>query len=198
MKTKENDRRVRRTRQILREALISLILEKGYDRITVQDIIDRADIGRSTFYAHFQGKDDLLLSGFDDVRNDLTAKESNERATGNKFNFDSLKVFQHADAHRRIYRALAGRSGGELFLRQMFRQHYETCRAEIRQILPENKQDSIEAKAAAHFFAASLNSMLTFWLDNNLKLSPEEMDELFKKFVMKGLSDVLGETSGLI
>lgn len=51
MKTKENDRRVRRTRQILREALINLILEKGYDRITVQDIIDRADVGRSTLRA---------------------------------------------------------------------------------------------------------------------------------------------------
>ncbi|MCP4222921.1 MAG: helix-turn-helix transcriptional regulator, partial [Actinomycetia bacterium] len=54
-----NDRRVRRTKQRLHEALMSLIVEKGYDKITVQDLIDRADVGRSTFYAHFETKDDL-------------------------------------------------------------------------------------------------------------------------------------------
>lgn len=192
MKTKENDRRVRRTRRILREALINLILEKSYDRITVQDIIDRADIGRSTFYSHFRGKDELLLSGFDDVRNILTrTKASREKTSGEEFILDSLKIFQHADEHRRIYRALAGRNGGNIFLKQMFRQLHETCQTEIQQILPENKQDSVEANAAAHFFAASLISMLTFWLDNNLSLTPQEMNELFTKMVVPGFKQIL-------
>src|SRR4051812_15011818 len=65
------DRRVRRTRRNLTDALIGLILERGYEAITVQDILDRADIGRSTFYAHFRDKDALLLSCFDDLREDL-------------------------------------------------------------------------------------------------------------------------------
>ncbi|MBO0803611.1 MAG: TetR/AcrR family transcriptional regulator [Nocardiopsaceae bacterium] len=55
------DRRVRRTRALLHQALIELILEKGYGRITVQDILDRADVGRSTFYSHYRDKDALLL-----------------------------------------------------------------------------------------------------------------------------------------
>ncbi|RDI46283.1 TetR/AcrR family transcriptional regulator [Nocardia mexicana] len=55
------DRRVRRTRLALHQALIGLMLERGYARVTVQDILDRADVGRSTFYAHFQNKDDLLV-----------------------------------------------------------------------------------------------------------------------------------------
>src|SRR5512141_2904590 len=58
------DRRVQRTQQLLREALVALILEKGYDAITVQDILDLANMGRSTFYAHYRDKEDLLLSGF--------------------------------------------------------------------------------------------------------------------------------------
>ena len=59
------DRRVRRTRQLLRDALMELTLERGYDRITVQDILDRADIGRSTFYSHYRDKDDLMVSEFE-------------------------------------------------------------------------------------------------------------------------------------
>ncbi len=63
MVRQKTDRRVQRTRQLLHDALISLILQKGYDRITVQDIVDRANVGRSTFYDHFQDKDDLRKDG---------------------------------------------------------------------------------------------------------------------------------------
>ena len=56
------DRRVGKTRKALKEALTDLILEKGYEAVTVQDVIDRADVGRSTFYAHFVDKDDLLMA----------------------------------------------------------------------------------------------------------------------------------------
>ena len=57
------DRRVARTKRQLSKALIELILEKGYDHVTNQDILDRADVGRSTFYAHYESKDVLLVDG---------------------------------------------------------------------------------------------------------------------------------------
>src|SRR6202012_5392571 len=60
------DRRVRRTRDLLHRALLDLIAEKGYPHITVQDILDRADVGRSTFYTHYRDKEDLLRSGIAD------------------------------------------------------------------------------------------------------------------------------------
>ncbi len=95
MRNKENDRRVQRTKRTLREALIALILDKGYDQVTVQDIIDRADVGRSTFYAHFENKDKLLLSGFEDMREILTeantAHRKPEKHTGD-FSFNSLII----------------------------------------------------------------------------------------------------------
>src|SRR5258706_11054555 len=65
------DRRIRRTQRSLHEALISLVLEKNYDLITVQEILDRADVGRSMFYPHFDGKDELLISGTHELRNIL-------------------------------------------------------------------------------------------------------------------------------
>src|SRR5262245_47432298 len=68
VKDRAPDRRVQRTRRLLHDALMSCILEKKYELISVQDILDRADIGRSTFYTHFQDKDDLLLSGFENLK----------------------------------------------------------------------------------------------------------------------------------
>jgi AcrR family transcriptional regulator len=66
-------RRTRRTRRTLHEALIRLIMRKGYDALTVQEIIDEADIGRATFYAHYRSKEDLLRGGFERLRNELKA-----------------------------------------------------------------------------------------------------------------------------
>ena len=65
------DRRVRRTRRLLRDALVSLVLERGYAGITVEDITDRADLGRATFYSHYTDKDDLLGQVVSDLADDL-------------------------------------------------------------------------------------------------------------------------------
>src|SRR4029453_6969780 len=104
------DRRVRRTRELLRRALLSLVQEQGYERITVQDILDRADVGRSTFYAHYRDKDDLLLSGFEDIRAALaTEREEAEHGAGAKRELlqPLLIVFRHVEAHRHFWQPLA-------------------------------------------------------------------------------------------
>ncbi len=191
-KTEKNDRRTRRTERNLRQALFSLILEKGYERVTVQDIIDRADIGRSTFYAHFESKDKLHLSAFDEVRASLLQTGENEGKIckiSSDLNFNSLRLFQHADEHRRIYRALAGKRGGDLFIKNMFRQMHDLFLQELQDSSPETQKDSFGIKAAAHFYVSTLITMLTFWLDNNLQLSPEEANELFRKLTMHGLEE---------
>jgi len=74
MGARENDRRVQRTQQLLRAALLSLIEEKGFEALTLQEIIDRANVGRATFYAHFDRKEDLLVSGLDGLRLALSSR----------------------------------------------------------------------------------------------------------------------------
>lgn len=187
------DRRTRRTERILREALHSLILEKGYDGVTVQDIVDRADVGRSTFYAHFENKDKLHLSAFDAVREGLlqTRKAGGDEKIGGDFNLNSLQLFQHANESRRFYRALAGRAAGDSFLKNMFRQTRDLVLEKLQKSLPEKQKNSSKAEAAAHFYATSLIAMLTFWLDNNLPLSPEEMNDLFNGLALRGLENFI-------
>src|SRR4051794_4639849 len=99
MKEKKIDRRVGRTRQLLSEALLALIQEKGFDAVTVQDVIDRANVGRSTFYSHFVDKEDLLVKAMDPFSAHLKERQRKalrERARSDEGAFAfSRELFEH-------------------------------------------------------------------------------------------------------
>src|SRR5712692_10720924 len=100
MAKKAIDRRVPRTKAMLQHALNSLILKKGYEAITIKDICDAANVGRSTFYAHYTSKDDLKRSGFENLRRLLVSRQREARATARdkrdrSLGF-SLTMFEHA------------------------------------------------------------------------------------------------------
>ena len=78
MSQPKTDRRVLRTRQSIRNALVELMLEKPYEKITIQAIIDRANVGRATFYNHYQDKDDLLLRGVAELVRSQKAEDSGQ------------------------------------------------------------------------------------------------------------------------
>src|SRR5262249_56137944 len=93
------DRRIQKTLSLLREALVSLIAEKPYDSIVVKEILDRANVGRSTFYTHFRDKDDLLVSGIHDMLGEVP---SPTRAGGRRLDrilLFSLPLFEHHHSH---------------------------------------------------------------------------------------------------
>src|SRR5260370_6047850 len=128
------DRRSARTRRALHEALISLILRKGYDGITIQEIIDEADVGRATFYAHYRGKEDLLRGGFEALRAELKAAR---RAASSKRGAEqdgpltfSLAMFEHACAYRDVYRAMLGGRGGVVAVHEIRRGLSEVVKEE--------------------------------------------------------------------
>src|SRR5260370_5169136 len=119
----EIDRRVARTRRTLHEALIRLIIRKGYDTLTVQEIIDEADIGRATFYAHYHGKEDLLRGGFERLRSELkaarrTARQGSQQDQPPSF---SLAMFEHACTYRDVYRAMLGGQGSIIAINEIRR-----------------------------------------------------------------------------
>src|SRR5258708_23534440 len=119
MEKRPIDRRVARTRRMLHQALLSLILEKSYEAISVEDICERANVGRSTFYAHFTSKDDLKRSGLDHLRQELLDRHRSASASalGNApaLGF-SLAMFEHAHHHLHLYRAVVGSKGGAIAL----------------------------------------------------------------------------------
>lgn len=116
------DRRSQRTRSAVRQAMLELITERGWDAVAVQDICERADIGRSTFYTHYPSKDELLLGSLEDLRQFLREHGRQRRLAGDASAFAfALGLAEHAYEQRRLFRALVGRRSGYL-VQQRFRE----------------------------------------------------------------------------
>ena len=95
------DRRIQKTRDLLHRSLAALIHEKPYDSISVKEILDRANVGRSTFYTHFSDKDELLVSSIHDLlRSIQTAKPPSSAKRSERIISFSLPIFEHIDHHR--------------------------------------------------------------------------------------------------
>ena len=125
---RREDRRVQRTRQALRGALFSLIQEKGFEALSVQDIIDRANVGR----AHFDNKEDLLVSGLDGLRASL--KDRQREALSHGTNVDerafafSHEMLAHANEHRDLFYAMVGKRSGAVIHERVVRAPLEWFR----------------------------------------------------------------------
>lgn len=202
MSTAKTDRRVRRTRELLRRALLSLIQEQGYERTTVQDILDRADIGRSTFYAHYRDKDDLLLSGFEDIRLALAAERAAaeraaaEQAAGatGEFLQPLLTVFRHVEGHRHVWQPLVRKGGADVVVR-ILRDHVtDLVRAHFRSQFPDATRSQPQLEAAVQFVVGACMGLSSWWLDNDVPYSAEELYSLFRRLTTQGVRRFLTTT----
>jgi AcrR family transcriptional regulator len=191
------DRRVRRTRQSLHKALISLALEKHYDSITVQEVLDRADVGRSTFYTHFQSLGELLTSGTQELRRTLQAALENQRRSAkpheNVIAF-SRAMFDHAYGYRTVYFALL-HTGAWPLVRQQLQDVLEEL------IRRESKAEIVKLKTAnsdvpidlfVHFLTSAFVAVLIWWMDRRSRLTPSQIDDAFRSLVLPTVRAVLG------
>lgn len=173
---------------LLRGALLTLIQEKGYDRITVQDILDRADVGRSTFYAHYRDKDDLLLSGFEDIRSVLAAEmdASAERGKG-PFHQPTLVVFEHVGAHRHLWRPLTRKGGADVIVRILRDNADALLREHVREQFPDVPPNDPRREVAIRFVVGALMGVLLWWLDSDDPITAEELHSEFRGLATQGV-----------
>ena len=190
MAKKVVDRRVQRTRQLLLDALLALILEKDFDSVTVQNVIDRANVGRSTFYAHFQDKEHLLLSGFEHLRAQLEEHLMSDSVTSDSPWALSLSMFQHAQENRQIHKALAGKQGGNIGLTHIQKYLFSYLHTHLKQTLSKRKK-GIPPEILAQYISGSFISLLTWWLENDSTYSAEQMNEYYRKLVQPGVDVIL-------
>jgi AcrR family transcriptional regulator len=182
------DRRVRRTQQLLRQALIDLILEKGYDRTTVQDILDRADVGRSTFYNHYQTKDQLLLSGMDEWHAAVTTQLSTGPDSGDEptLLLTPLRpLFEHVAGNHRLFRAMLGSRAFTLATRAGSNVLTDTLTAHLRARLAIQDQQRLDMAVA--FLVNGLLGLLTWWLDTQPDLPADEVYTRFERLAAPGI-----------
>ncbi|MCB9078807.1 MAG: TetR/AcrR family transcriptional regulator [Anaerolineaceae bacterium] len=191
------DRRVQRTRQLLHNALLALIAEQGYETITVQNIIDRANVGRSTFYAHYQDKEDLLVSELDDLIYSLswdveTLPVTDGEKESHRYTLSTLALFRHTQEHFSLYKAMVGGQGIDVVFKTTHTHFCRSIQAQIEQLVPDGGTPSVPPAIMAQYLAGALLTLLTWWLDNHMPYPPEQMDATFQALAMPGVWAVLG------
>jgi AcrR family transcriptional regulator len=172
--------------------LTSLILKKGYGVITVQDICDEADVGRSTFCAHYTSKDDLKRSGFEHLRKELVNRQRDAQAAPGDVKDRSLGfsliMFEHARDHIDLYRALVGGRGGAVSLGQIRKILSDLVRNEFAATADKNSADSPPRELAVQYVVGAYMSVLTWWLDGGAKLPPKRIDAMFRRLATEGIT----------
>jgi len=181
--SKKPDRRVVRTRQLLRDALMELILERGYDAVTVQDITDRANLGRATLYVHYDDKDDLLLQSLTEIFDQLIEETGTQPVPlGMETERDplTLVVFRHAAKHKALYQVMLRSGGAAVLLRRIKDYVADISRKIVLSAIPEDKLP-VPLEIVVQHMVGSLLSLLDWWLENDLPYSPETMSDTFRK-----------------
>jgi AcrR family transcriptional regulator len=188
---KKQDRRVQRTQQSIRRALFELIQEKGFEALSVQDVIDRANVGRATFYTHFQNKDDLLLSGFGELRASLKERQRIALAQGRGLEERMLafsqEMFAHADEHRALFRAMVGKRSGASVQRLIHQLLLDLVRDDVKALASHESPTSVPIEALVQFVAGSFFGLLIWWLNGKIQLSVEEVNSLFRRLALAAL-----------
>ena len=184
---KKTDARVRRTRDALGDALVALMQQKPFETITVQDVLDRAQISRSTFYSHYSDKDDLLMSDAEEFFEAISTALS-EHGDKSERVFPVTEFFTHLSDVQPFFKALV-KSGKFQENMELARGHFARGIERRLSELPRSKSiPPHQLPAIAFTHAGALLSLLTWWLDRGMRESPAEMDEIFHHMVWNGVS----------
>jgi AcrR family transcriptional regulator len=193
MKTKEKRplyRRIQRTLPLLQEALFQLIIERGYEPVTIADITERANLGRTTFYLHYRNKEDLLQASIKAILHDLHLEV--ELATEKPCTYSTVSncIFQHIAGKQQLYQAMLREAGPTRMLEDAMRGYFiELC----QRFLPQDQSQTgashtIRNDILAVHAAGSLLGLLSWWLNQQIMLSAEEMGAMYCQLMTNGTS----------
>lgn len=190
MSTQEKvDRRITRTRQALRTALTELVVAQGFESITVQQITARAGVARTTFYLHYQDKEDLLFNGFQDIYDELKAAVAPTQ-------MNATADWEHVAAHADFYRALLGKRGNPafvVFLRDLLA---GVMREHVLLPLSGSAPPRLDVDLMAHYLAGAQLGLYIWWLGTEMRTPMAEMAQAGQDLAVKGLMWGVGIAGG--
>ena len=190
------DRRVQRTRQLLRDALFQLIAEQGYEAISIQDITERANLGRTTFYLHYQDKEELIKASLRALLLELHAQVEPIPGEICPYHIRCIRIFEHVARRQPLYRALLKETGpvnignmlrdyfAELFQRYILERQGALC-------VTVERSDLVAAHAAGSLFG-----LISWWLTaedapgKNPRPTAAEMGQLYFRLMSQGAGDI--------
>ena len=180
----KTDRRILRSRALISEALLSLLMEKPFHEITIQEVTDRANVARATFYLHFRNKEECLLQILTEGFDALSEKYDNPISESHDDSIGRIEdVFEHTSENRELYLALLNL------------QHTTVSLVNIQDYIAEKMLTGVPfpdditpvtKKAIAAFLAGALQNMQIWWLKEQPPISAREAAEMFVRIAESG------------
>jgi AcrR family transcriptional regulator len=200
------DRRVRRTRRALREAMLDLMEEKGYDQVTVEELTDRADIGRTTFYLHYSAKQDLLLEQFGELLDQLVVQlsqiplsawgqEGDLKSVDDHPNRPICMIFQHAADNKDLYQIVLRGEGVDQASERLQVIMTNAVNTFLSHKLGQEDEQitlKIPIDLFGNYFAGAMLGVIKWWLEAEMPYSSEQMEEIFFQLFLPGAIQTLG------
>ncbi len=194
MTAKAEDRRIQRTRALLLSALLDLIVEKGYEDISVQDIVDRANVGRSTFYKHFLDKRELLLTGVEGLQDRLTQQRAAQdalAASGPRLLGFSLLLFQHVQGNFRFCRALLGPHSAAIVEPRIQQILAGLVQEELAACVPADAVLAVPLDVVVQYTVSAFLGLLRWWMEQPAPCAAEEIDRQFRALTIPAITTAL-------
>lgn len=187
------DKRVQRTRDLLRRALMQLVREKGYDAVTIQDITERANLGRTTFYLHYESKDDLMLDHHADFASQLTLRIlSTEELLGDEPSGQLVSLLQQLADHKQVYFALMRSKDAQAIKVGIQRQMTDNLLENLNQAYPDATPNQPIVMLANYIIGAHF-AMIDWWLSNRTPQSAQDVARLLHQMRRAAIRDAYGQ-----
>lgn len=190
MAAKPADRRIEKTRKALKEALVYLIQEKSFESVSIQEILDKADVGRSTFYIHYESKYELLHDCFHDFSRLLEASDKAEPKSGDHDFL--LGLFEIIEQNRPLAKTVLGKGGTPMLQRPIEDYIHIQIKQSLEKSFLNRKRPAIPIDLVVHCLACALIGTLRWWLYSGTHSSAEEVNRYFKRIAFGGVKDALG------
>lgn len=193
--TRKTDRRIERTHHLLRDALMELIVEQGYDTITVQNIVDRANVARTTFYLHFKDKDELLFYGmrvmYEALFEQAKTPNKDDDPFGIGIRLDDSTDFEHVAQYADFYRVMISERGSIAFLLRV--QEFlaqNLLELALKPLAAKVAKPRIPLEIIAASCAGAQIAVIKWWLDHDMPYSPKEMGAMLHDISVRGIFEL--------
>ena len=195
VKERKDDRRSRRSRRLIADALLALMREKRYDRITVREILERADVGRTTFYAQYRNKEDVLESEVERILGQLHEQPAASAGELVDRLLPGAEFFRHVQETRSLFPALAGEMAAGPHQRAVHRCLRDRAARQLAQAAG-TRDLAVPPEVVADYLAGTLLTLVHWWLEQGMPYTPEQMETFFERLVLPGVRAVLQRAPG--
>jgi len=189
----KKDRRSARTQRSLSGALVELVKEKRFDEITVQEVIDRANVGRSTFYSHFRDKEDLFQRDWERFLDGLAQHIDWDKAGEESF-VPVVYLFSHLQEFQSFYQSLVRSQMADAIFKSGISYLSQKIESALTVQLKGKPLPPTPIPILSNYLASELFSLLKWWLDRDMPYSPERMNEIFHELVTPTFRSIFVES----